>query len=734
MAHLKLRFTPAALFVCVALVLSAQAATQAETNPWHVPAELGANALASQTWLQPDTSLQFDLDQSILENILIQAPKETSGKALVNDRIVTLPLPDGTFSNFRFLESSVMAPELAAKFPEIRTFVGQCLENPAITVRFDSTPSGFHAQILSPDGASYIDPYLRGNSRLHVCYFKRDYKSAAKEFQCLSSEPDAKMSSTMAQPASGVSLNGNLRTYRLACAATGEYTTHYGGTVASAMSGIVTAVNRVTGIYETELGIRLVLVANNNLLVYTNSATDPYTDGNPSALLTQNQSNLDTIIGNANYDIGHVFGTGGGGLASVGVVCVTGLKAHGETGMYPPTGDAFWVDYVAHEIGHQFGATHSFNSTSGACNGNRCASTAYEPGSGSTIMAYAGICGSDNLQAHSNPYFHAASFEQIMNFVTGGAGSGGGTATMTGNHSPVVSAGASYTIPAGTPFTLTASGSDPDADGLTWCWEERDLGPAASLAATDNGSSPLFRSVTPVASPSRTFPQLSDILNNTSTPGERLTSTNRTMNFRVTARDNRAGGGGVASADMQVTIVASAGPFRITSPTNGTSWSGQGTITWNVAGTAAVPINAANVNIFLSSDGGQTFPFLLASNLPNTGTATISLPNISTASARVKVQGSDNIFFDISHGNFSITPGFAKVTPTLLLSLRLSNGLAWLNWNSETGRTYRVQYQDWLGAGWSNALPDIISSNSTTVVSCSMGAAPHRFYRVWQVQ
>jgi hypothetical protein len=706
----------------------------AQSNPWRLasgPAQIGR---ASQTWIQPDAFLAFDLDHSALGNILAAAPKEAAGDAVTNAGFITLPLPDGSFSAFQFVESPVMAPELAAQFPEIKTYVGQCIDKPGVTVRFDSTPSGFHAQILSPDGASYIDPYFRGNSTLHVCYFKRDYKTAAKEFQCLSSESDTKISAQIVQSPSVVSLNGNLRTYRLACAATGEYTSYYGGTVAAGMSGVVTAINRVTGIYETELGIRLVLVGNNNLIVYTNSATDPYTDGNPSALLSQNQSNLDAVIGSGNYDVGHVFGTGGGGLASVGVVCVSGLKAHGETGVYPPTGDAFWVDYVAHEIGHQFGATHSFNATSGGCNGNRCASTAYEPGSGSTIMAYAGVCSSDDLQAHSNPYFHAASFEQVMNFVTSGAGSAGGTSTITGNHIPNASAGSNYTIPAGTPFVLTASGSDPDGDVLTWCWEERDLGPATSLATPDNGSSPLFRSFTPVASPSRTFPQLSDILTNTMTAGERLPSTNRTMNFRVTARDNRAGGGGVASSDTQVTVVSSAGPFRITAPMNGVSWSGQGTVNWNVAGTASAPINTASVNIFLSTDGGQTFPFLLASNVPNMGSATVSLPNVSTASARVKVQASDNIFFDISRGNFSIAPGIAKVTPNLLLSLRLSNGLAVLSSNSETGRTYRIQYQDLLGTSWSNAMPDILATNSTTGVSCPVGASPRRFYRLWQVQ
>jgi hypothetical protein len=371
MACVKLRFAPAVLSLALASAFYARAAADSKINPWRIAANVPQTPLASRTWLQPDAFLAFDLDQATLDGIVKQAPKETLGRVIASAANIALPLPDGRFLTCRFVEAPVMAPELAAQFPEIRTFVGQCVEDPALTVRFDSTPTGFHAQILSPDGASYIDPYQRGNTKLHVCYFKRDYKAAARDFQCLTPSNDTKFSSGLAQTPSVPCLNGNLRTYRLACAATGEYTTYYGGTVAGGMAGIVTAVNRVSGIYETELGIRLVLVASNNLIIYTNSATDPYTDGNPMMLLSQNQSNLDAVIGNANYDIGHVFGTGGGGLANVGVVYVAGLKAHGETGMYPPTGDAFWVDYVAHEMGHQFGATHSFNGTNSGCNGNR---------------------------------------------------------------------------------------------------------------------------------------------------------------------------------------------------------------------------------------------------------------------------------------------------------------------------------------------------------------------------
>ena len=418
---------------------------------------------------------------------------------------------------------------------------------------------------------------------------------------------------------------------------------------------MVTTLHRVNGIYESELAIRLELVPNTDQVIYLDPDTDPYDNEDGTAMLGQNRVTLNAVIGADNYDIGHVFSTGGGGIASLASVCGF-FKAQGVTGLNQPIGDPFAVDYVAHEIGHQFGANHTFNGDSGSCAGfNRSAFHAYEPGSGSTIMAYAGICGNDNLQPNSDPYFHSESHQEIANFVAG-AGGACAESTASTNMPPTVDAGPDFVIPALTPFTLTATGSDPDGHPVTYSWEQRDLGPAQDIDDPDNGSSPLFRFWPPSLSPSRVFPRLEDLLANTTAIGERLPTVSRTMDFRVTVRDTAAGGGSgaVASDDMQVIVDDASGPFQLTFPQDGVRVAGLESIVWNPAGTASGPVNASNVAILLSTNGGWTYPITLAASTPNTGSAIVELPPISATEARVKVEAVGNIFFDVSDHDFVI--------------------------------------------------------------------------------
>lgn len=607
-------------------------------------------ALVAEPWIQPQAFHAVALDGVRMMGALRAAPMEFSPEADEGATLLWLPRPDGTFERFEVVESPVMAPELAAQYPEIRTYLGYGLDDASASARLDFTPAGFHAQVLSAEGAYYVDPYWRGDTAHYTSYFKRDFVAINKTFECLTEPGGGHVELDSPQRNATLRQGETLRTYRAAIAANGEYTQFHGGTVIAGLAAVVTSLNRVTGIYETEVSVRMQLVANNNLIIYTNPNTDPYSNTNPSAMLSQNQSNLNSVIGSGFYDIGHVYSTGGGGIAGLGVVCRSN-KASGVTGTNSPVGDPFDVDYVAHEMGHQFGGNHTFNGTVGSCSGgNRNGSTAYEPGSGSTIQAYAGICGSDNLQPNSDPFFHFISLQEINNYTQTSFGNTCAVQSSTGNNPPTVEAGSNYTIPAGTTFMLTATGSDPDSDPVTFCWEQRDLGPAQPLSQADNGSSPLFRSFAPTTSPSRIFPKLSAILAGSNSVGEKLPTTNRLLKFRVTARDNRAGGGGTAFDDMQLTVNTSSVPFVITAPTQNSVWTGTLAVQWNAGTTASAPFNAPTVNILLSTDGGQNFSTVLAAGTDNDGSEVVALPDMNTTTARIKVEAVGNVFLAISRG------------------------------------------------------------------------------------
>ena len=652
-------------------------AAQNQSLAWDALQAMPANVMAGQPWVRPERFGSFALRTDAMRAALAQAPKEFSPEAN-NPAVIEIPLPDGTLGLFECVESSVMEPELQAQFPEIRTYLVWSAQDRSINGRIDLTPAGFHAMIFTTEGETiFVDPVTRDDAVHHVSYFRSDLKSS-KEWQCefnpaqhdLRRIVPAELRGAPGWTPGGTEASGTqLRTYRLAVACTIEYSAFHDGpdnipTAAESLAAVTTTVNRVVGVYEKDVSVRMVLVANNINLMFTTS--DTYTNGDGGAMLSQNITRINAVIGSANYDIGHVVSTGGGGVAFLGVVC-TSNKAGGVTGSGSPVGDAFDIDYVAHEMGHQFGGNHCFNGNDANCNGNRNASTAYEPGSGSTIMSYAGICSPNNVQNNSDAYFHSVNYDEIIAHVTTGSGANCDVLTATGNNFPAVSAGPAYTIPINTRFTLTATGSDPDGDTVTYCWEERDLGPATALSTADNGSSPIYRSRTGTTSPSRTFPQTTTVGGLTAVTGEKFPITNRTMRFRVTARDNRAGGGGVNAAETTVRSVA-ATAFAVTSPNTNVSWaSGSSqTITWTNTGTTVAPINTANVRILLSTNGGVSFPTVLAASVPNTGSAVVTLPSLAstTNTCRIQIEAVDNIYFDLSNVNFTITASTAPAAPT----------------------------------------------------------------------
>lgn len=617
----------------------------------------------SERLIVPVAERILRLDVDAFEMEAEGVPNETE----VNWKEWQLPMPDGSFQRFQVAETPLMAPELAAKFPQIKTYTGKGIDDPRATLRMDITPQGMHAMIISPKGSTFIDPMMKNDREHYTSYFKKDFRRLKEELVSYCELPALEKDPGNYSNPTIESTGDQLKTYRLAVATTGEYTAFHGGTVPLALAAVTTTINRVVGVYERELAIRMQLIPNNNLLIYTNASSDPYSNNSGGAMLGENQANINFVIGAANYDIGHVFSTGGGGIAGLGVVCFNSSKAEGVTGLPNPVGDPFAIDFVAHEIGHQFGANHTFNGTAGSCGGgNRESTTAYEPGSGSTIMAYAGICGSHNIQNSSDDYFHGISYDEIIDYTTNGMGASCPVVTNTNNQIPVVNVPpGGFTIPVGTPFELEANGSDPDGDSLTYCWEQFDLGPGGH-PNTPTGNAPLFRSLSPDTNPVRVFPRLNFLVNNQASLGEVLPTTSRPLTFRATVRDNRPGGGGVNFDEVFFQSTHQAGPFAVTEPNTPVIWQAGSIheIKWDVAQTDQAPVNTQLVNIFLSTDGGFTYPVTLATNVPNNGLAAIQIPaNISGNTCRIKVKAADNIYFDISNQNFSIqapaNPGFS---------------------------------------------------------------------------
>ncbi len=664
--------------------------TAQQTVLWKPFSEDNLNK-AEQRQIDPEKYLIFRLNKTILTNVLDKTPSEFSAALKEKSQVVELPLPDGSFAKFGIEESSVLEKGLAARFPELKTYRGQGIDDPTLTARFDWTPQGFHATILSGGDTMTIEPANIGDKSLYISYYAGDLKKG--DYECLVKDVESIKQSLPQLDAPQVAVGSTLRNYRFALAATYEYARAYGGgSTAVTLSTLVTWVNGANAVYERDLSVHLNLV-NNTSIIYAadtgnTAASDPYDDSNVVNMLFQATPDIESKVGAANYDIGHVMGYFGGsasGVAFVGTACAGGYKAGGATLMGGSPGNSGALGVWVHELGHEFGASHNFNGSQSNCSGsNRSIVNSYESGGGSTIMGYPQICGADNIAFSRDMRFHAMSYAAINSYL---AGTGGTCSinTPTGNSAPIISGGGNRNIPKNTPFTLTASASDPNGDSLTYAWDEIDAGGSAypqdgtAASYSDAGdpvntTRPIFRPFAANASPSRTFPSLTYILNNANDPpdynsngvftAEKLPRVGRALNFRVTARDNRSGGGGVNEDTVTLAVDNNSGPFLVTSPNSSVNLGGGSfqNVTWSVNNTNNAPISAANVKISLSTDGGNTFPNVLTNSTPNDGSEAVTIPNINTSTARIKVEAVGNVFFDISDTNFSITAGTVSTT------------------------------------------------------------------------
>lgn len=669
------------LFYVLAVLIPFLSFAQSTSDDYWKPVNEAGIRYQGKRQIIPQKYLTFTLDLAQLKEVLGYAPSEKEVSIHHSKALVYLPAPDGSLQAFRVVESPMMAEALAQQFPDIKTYSIQGLTDPRATGKLDFNTYGFHANIRSvTQGDYFIDPYATDNIQDYIVYYTSDFaKDPAHvipeaglipedahehhgERKGVEDEKKNAEGGEALKTANAPCIGDRLRTYRLAVACTGEYAQAATGssnpTVAQVLSRVVTTVNRVNSVYETEVAVRLELIANNSDILYTNPSTDPFSGNNNAGVLIQeSQSVINGQIGAANYDVGHTFSTGGGGLAQLGSVCTTS-KARGITGSPSPVGDPYDIDYVAHELGHQFRGNHTFNGNAGSCAGNRNAATSVEPGSGITIMAYAGLCGGGNLGSNSIPYFHAVSFDEMVNFVTSGSGSSCGVSTTTGNNAPVVSAGSTYTIPKLTPFELKGSATDADGDPLTYSWEA--LNPGAAAGNWNSGNVPYFRSYAPDTIGNRLFPRLNVILtgSTTGTRGEYYPQSAQTLLFRLTARDNKAGGGGVCYENSAV-VVTNDGPFKITDPNAaGLVWY-QGAwpiVTWDVAGTNNAPISCDRVNILISLDNGVTFQPLIM-DTENDGSHSVWVPTVTSdvTTCRLRIECANNVFFDINDFNFAIS-------------------------------------------------------------------------------
>jgi subtilisin-like proprotein convertase family protein len=622
-----------------------------------------------------EKQLLFSLNEIAIKKSLETLHNKTSKK----DRIeITIPNINGELEKFWVWESSNFEPELQAQNPDIRAYNGIGITDRKASLYFSLSPKGIQTMILRGEsGSEFIEPY----SKDHTVYILFDSKSRIRgslPFTCKTE--DVALNKDLFKKTNKVSANNSVfKTFKLALSCTGEYTAFHGGTVDSALAAMNATMTRVNGVFNRDLAIKLSIIANNKLIIYTDAATDPYSDSAAGAAGEWNlelQENLSATITDAGYDIGHLFGAdgGGGNAGCIGCICVNpnDIEPKGKGSAYTspndavPQGDTFDIDFVTHEMGHQLGANHTFSFDIENTGVN------VEPGSGSTIMAYAGITSGYNVQNNSDDYFAYASIKQIQDNLSSKACP---VNTVLTKSPPTINAGVDYTIPKGTAFILKGSGSNLNGDVITYCWEQNDtaintVDPAVnedknfSFASPTKRYGPNFRSFYPSSSPVRYMPALSSVLaNELTTTWESVSTIERTLTFTLTGRDNAALGTAQTNTDvMMVNVSGAVGPFEVTSQNSENSGWSQGstqTITWNVNNSNSLA-GSANVNIKLSTDGGLNFNTVLAENTPNDGSQIITVPNVTARDCRILIEPTANIYYAVNSASFAI--GYSVVS------------------------------------------------------------------------
>jgi subtilisin-like proprotein convertase family protein len=627
-------------------------------------AEVGFSAKAYRT---------LSLDFEGMKAALSEAPMEFTAAAANNPVKLYLPLPNGTMELMEVVESPVFAAELQEKYPDIRAYTARSVNNKRVTARLDYSPRGFNAIVTTPAGHSLISTYATNQTRFYISYYTRDMQADMPALPCGYDNFEEEIEVNIQQQEmlsmhTGLSFRNNeevpLRQYRLALVCTGNYGQNSslgGGTVSSVLASYNTALNLLNAIFQVEFAVRFELIPESEDFIFLDADTDPFFDANMgTALLEQNKNFLNTQIPFNSYDIGHIFTancTDVGGVAS-GTVCsenkARGVTCHSNDLNYVVT------RIMAHEIGHQFSCGHSWNNCPPS-EDQLSVENAFEPGSGSTIMSYQDLCGAtNNIPGPFGLYYNIGSLEDAIFFARQGGGAGCGETITTDNNQPVITLDYEdgFYIPISTPFELEGTAEDLNDDPLTYCWEQYNIGPSVQLGNPIQNA-PLFRTFDPSDDPKRVFPRLDKIVENNFDNTEVLPDYGRDMNFRLTVRDNNPNYGGAVWQEVAFEVDGNAGPFVVTYPNAAGIELTAGDyveVTWDVANTTNPRVNCQYVNILLSTDGGYNYPVTLVENTPNDGTAFVSIPNIETENARIRIEASNNIFFDISNQNSAIVP------------------------------------------------------------------------------